>query len=130
MKSEALDDKMAETLTEVKVDTLVTLLSEIKAEALMDTLAARVTDVKIDTLGETVAQRYAEALISKLAHGVRRVDVKTVNETVQAQALVDTGRQTSTHRDRRTWQNTRKFGGFRSIRHTGRQTSRGGGSDT
>ena len=104
-----------------------------KTEALDDKMAARLSDVKIDTLGETVAQRYAEALISKFAHGLRRVDVKTVNETVaqvKAQALVDTGRQTSTHRDQRTWQNTRKFGGFRNSRHTGRQNSRGGGSDT
>ena len=104
-----------------------------KTEALDDKMAARLSDVKIDTLGETVAQRYAEALISKLAHGIRRVDVNTVNETVaqvKAQALVDTGRQTSTHTNQRTWQNTRKFGGFRNSRHTGRQTSRGGGSDT
>ena len=41
MKTEALHDKLAETLKEVKVDTLVTLLLEIRAEALMDTLAAR-----------------------------------------------------------------------------------------
>ena len=56
MKTEALDDKLAKTLTEVKVDTLVTIVSEIKAEALMDTLAARLTDVEIETLGETEAQ--------------------------------------------------------------------------
>ena len=30
MKTEALHDKLAETLTEIKVDTLVTLLSEIR----------------------------------------------------------------------------------------------------
>ena len=41
MKTEALDDKLAVTLTEVKVDTLVTLLSKIRAKALMDTLAVR-----------------------------------------------------------------------------------------
>ena len=41
MKTEALDDKLAVTLTKVKVDTLVTLLSEITAKALMDTLAVR-----------------------------------------------------------------------------------------
>ena len=57
MKTEALDDKLAETLTEVKVDTLVTIVSEIKVEALMDALAARLTDVEIDTLGETEAQK-------------------------------------------------------------------------
>ena len=54
MKTEALDDKLAETLPEIKVDTLVTLLSEIRAKALMHTLAARLTDVEIETLGETV----------------------------------------------------------------------------
>ena len=56
MKSEALDDKLAETLTEIKVDTLVTLLSEIRAKVLMQTLAARLTDVEIETLGETVPE--------------------------------------------------------------------------
>ena len=53
MTTEALDDKWAEKLAEVKVETLVTLLPEIKAEALMNTLAARLTDVEIETLGET-----------------------------------------------------------------------------
>ena len=53
--TEVLDDKWAEKLAEVKVETLVTLLPEIKAEALMNTLAARLTDVEIETLGETVA---------------------------------------------------------------------------
>ena len=56
MKTEALDDKLAETLTEIKVDMLVTLLSEIRAKALMQTLAARLTDVEIETLGETVPE--------------------------------------------------------------------------
>ena len=56
MKTEALDDKLAETLTEIKVDTLVTLLSEIRAKALMHTLAARLTDEEIETLGETVPE--------------------------------------------------------------------------
>ena len=49
MKTEALDDKLAEKLAEVTVETLVTLLSEMKAEALMYTPAARLTDVEIDT---------------------------------------------------------------------------------
>ena len=40
MKTEALDDKLAVTLKEVKGDTLVTLLSEIRAKALMHNLAA------------------------------------------------------------------------------------------
>ena len=51
MKTKALDDKLAETLTEFKVNTLVTLLSEIRAKALMDT-----SDVEIETLGETVVK--------------------------------------------------------------------------
>ena len=41
MTTEALDDKWAEKLAEVKVEMLVTLLPQIKAEALMNTLAAR-----------------------------------------------------------------------------------------
>ena len=56
MKREALEDKLAETLLEIKVDTLVTLLSEIRAKALMETLAGRLTDVEIETLGETVPE--------------------------------------------------------------------------
>ena len=56
MKREALEDKLAETLLEIKVDTLVTLLSEIRAKALMEKLAARLTDVEIETLGETVPE--------------------------------------------------------------------------
>ena len=55
MKTETLDDKLAQTLTEVKVDRLVTLLSEVRAEALMDTLDARLTNVEIEKVGETVA---------------------------------------------------------------------------
>ena len=53
MTTEALNDKWAEKIAEVKVETLVTLLPQIKAEALMNTLAARLTDVEIETLGET-----------------------------------------------------------------------------
>ena len=53
VKTLALDDKLAQTLTKVKVDTLVILLSEIRAEVLM---AARLADVEIETLGETVAK--------------------------------------------------------------------------
>ena len=62
LKTEALDDKLALTLTKVNVDTLVTLLSEIRAEALMDTLAARLPDVEIETLGETVAKNTQRCL--------------------------------------------------------------------
>ena len=95
MKTKALDDKLAQTLTEFKDDKLVTLLSEIKAEELMDTLAASLTDVQIETVGETVFRKYAEALISKLGNGVKLVDGSTVNETVtevKSQPLGDTGR--------------------------------------
>ena len=72
------------------------------------------------------------AAYRQICHGLRRVDVVTVNETVaqvKAEALVDTGRPTSTSRDRGMWQHTRKFAGLRSSRHTGRQKSRGGDSD-
>ena len=55
MNTEALDDKLAEKLAEVKVQTLVTLLTQMQAEALMNTLAARLTHVEIKTLCETVA---------------------------------------------------------------------------
>ena len=62
MKTLALHEKLAQTLTEVKVDTLVTLLSKVRAEALMDTLNARLTDVEIETLGETVAKNTQRCL--------------------------------------------------------------------
>ena len=62
MKTEALDDKLAEKLAQVKFETLVTLPCEKKAEALMDRLAYRLTGVEIVIFGETVAQRYAERL--------------------------------------------------------------------
>ena len=51
MKTEELDDKLAETLTEVKVDTLDTLLAEIRAHR---HTGCKV--VEIETLGETVAE--------------------------------------------------------------------------
>ena len=44
VNTEALDDKWAEKLAEVKVETLVTLLPEIKAEGFIKTLAATLTD--------------------------------------------------------------------------------------
>ena len=71
MKREALEDKLAETLLEIKVDTLVTLLSEIRAKAFMETLAARLTDVEIETLGETVPENtqrwlWANFVLSKM----------------------------------------------------------------
>ena len=43
VKTEALDEKLAENFSEVTVETLVTFLSEMKAETLIDTLAARLT---------------------------------------------------------------------------------------
>ena len=51
MNTKVVDDKVAEKLAEVKVETLVTLLSDIRAEALMHTLADRLTDVKIEIFG-------------------------------------------------------------------------------
>ena len=57
MKTDALHHKLAKRLAEVKVATLVTLLSDIKAEAIIDSLADWVTDVEINKLGKTVAQR-------------------------------------------------------------------------
>ena len=82
---------------------------------------------------ETVALRYAEVLSSKLAHDLRMMNVYRVNETVamvKAQALADKGTNSSPSRDRLTRKDTRKFGFLRCSRRTGRQTSRGGGSDT
>ena len=49
---------MAKRLAEVKVETFVTLLSEIKAGALIDTLANRLTDVELEILAETMARLY------------------------------------------------------------------------
>ena len=72
VNTEALHEKVAQKLAEVKV---VTLLPEIKAEALINTLAARLTDFEIETLGETVAKRYAEALSGKLAHDLRMINI-------------------------------------------------------
>ena len=132
MKTEALEDKLAETLLEIKVDTLVTLLSEIRAKALMETLAARLTDVEIETLGETVPED-TQGGYGQISYFLRWVDLETVYGTVaqlKAQALVDTGRQTSTTRDRRKCQHTSKFEGLRFSRHTSRQSSRGRGADS
>ena len=67
MKTEALHHKLPKRLAEVKVATLVTLLSDIKAEAINHSMAARLTDVEINKLGKTVAQRYAELLVKTLA---------------------------------------------------------------
>ena len=47
MKNEALDDKVAEKLAEIKVATLLTLLSEIKNEVLMNTNIRRNSGLKI-----------------------------------------------------------------------------------
>ena len=67
MKTEALHHKLPKRLAELKVATLVTLLSDIKAEAIIDSLADRLTDVEINKLGKTVAQRCAELLVKTLA---------------------------------------------------------------
>ena len=47
VKNEALDDKVTEKLAEVKVATLLTLLSEIKNEVLMNTNIRRNSGLKI-----------------------------------------------------------------------------------
>ena len=47
VKNEALDDKVAEKLAEVKVATLLTLPSEIKNEVLMNTNIRRNSGLKI-----------------------------------------------------------------------------------
>ena len=57
MKTDALHHKLPKRQAEVKVATLVTLLSDIKAEAISDSLADWVADVEMDKLGKTVAQR-------------------------------------------------------------------------
>ena len=67
MKTEALGDRLTRRLAEVKVETLVTFLSEIRAYALIDTLADRLTDVEIETLAKTVARRFYEVLMKQLA---------------------------------------------------------------
>ena len=67
MKTEALGDRLTRRLAEVKVETLVTFLSEIRAYALIDTLADRLTDVEIETLAKTVARRFFQVFMKKLA---------------------------------------------------------------
>ena len=67
MNTEALHHKLPKRLAEVKVATLVTLLSDIKAEPIIDSLADTLTDVEMDKLSKTVHQRYAELLVKKLA---------------------------------------------------------------
>ena len=47
VKTEALDDKVAENLAEVTVATLLALLSEIKAEVLMNTNIRRNSGLNI-----------------------------------------------------------------------------------
>ena len=58
---------MTRTLAEVKVETLVTFLSEIRAYAFIHTLAYRLTDVEKETLAKTVARRFSEVLMKQLA---------------------------------------------------------------
>ena len=66
MKTGALGDRLTRRLAEVKVETLVTSLSEIRAYALIDILAYRLTDVQIETLAKTVARRFYEVLMKQL----------------------------------------------------------------
>ena len=47
LKTEALDDKVAESLAEVKVATLLTLLFEIKAQVVMNTNIRRNSGLKM-----------------------------------------------------------------------------------
>ena len=47
LKTKALDDKVAESLAEIKVATLLTLLFEIKAEVLMKTNIRRNSGLKM-----------------------------------------------------------------------------------
>ena len=67
----ALDDKLAEMLAEVKVETLVTLLIERKAEALLDTPPARLTDVEIETQrdsGSKIRRGFYQQIGSQAGH--------------------------------------------------------------
>ena len=52
MKTEAPSKRLTKRLAEVKFETLVTFLSEIKAYALTGTLADRLTNVEIETLAK------------------------------------------------------------------------------
>ena len=82
LKTEALNDKKAQNLAEGKVAKLLTLLFEIKAEVLMN----------------TNIRRCAEVLIKKLVYGLRKRNVM-LRQLTKAEALVNTGRQTSTSQD-------------------------------
>ena len=64
MKTEAVHNKMAKKLAEVKVATLVTLLSDKNADAIIDSLADTLTDVEMDKLGKTVA-KHTQNFLSK-----------------------------------------------------------------
>ena len=71
--SKALDDKLAEMLAEVKVETLVTLLIERKAEALLDTHPARLTDVEIETQrdsGSKIRKGFYQQIGSQAGHRI------------------------------------------------------------
>ena len=72
VKTKALQDKLAEKLAKVKVETHVTLLSERKAEALMDTPPARLTDVEIETQrdsGSKIRTSVYQQIGSQTGHG-------------------------------------------------------------
>ena len=71
--SKALNDKLAEMLAEVKVETLVTLLIQRKAEALLDTPPARITDVEIETQrdsGSKIRRGFYQQIGSQAGHRV------------------------------------------------------------
>ena len=93
LKTEALNDKVAENLAEFKVATLFTLLFEIKAEVLMNTNIRQNSGLNI-----------RRGAYQKIGLRARKdeCNVTTVNESVaelKAQVLVNTGRQTSTSQD-------------------------------
>ena len=93
LKTEALNDKVAENLGEFKVATLFTLLFEIKAEVLMNTNIRQNSGLNI-----------SRGAYQKIGLRARKdeCNVTTVNESVaelKAQVLVNTGRQTSTSQD-------------------------------
>ena len=72
LKTEALDDKVAENLAEVKVGTLLTLLFEINAEVL------HTAEVEAKKFFDIQAQRLAAAKVEKLAWTLDEVNAKAL----------------------------------------------------
>ena len=59
--------------------------------------------MEIETLAKTVARRFYEVLMKQLAQKLKTVNFETLNEPsvdVNVQALEDTGKHTSTSRER------------------------------